>query len=168
MDVLAQVRDVVDRVGAASGHVTLTLDLRHPAHRAAYAAAVAVLQISGVDPDVLARSEGTEAASDAGDSAGPGERAADTRPRDSGAPGPSDSFEGPTATDGSDEYDGHLRRSYADALAELTPDAARQQAVLQATFPHIRELLRDGANVEAVAQIQYRRWVEEHLDALRQ
>jgi hypothetical protein len=61
-----------------------------------------------------------------------------------------------------------LRRSYADALAELTPDAARQQAVLQATFPHIRELLRDGANVEAVAQIQYRRWVEEHLDALRQ
>jgi len=160
MDVLAQARDVVDRVGDAGGLVTLTLDLRNPAHRAAYAAAIAVLHVSGVDPDALVRPADSTALDD-GDSAGSAESApAESRTRNSGEPPSSD---GPNADDGWGADDGQLRRGYADALAALAPDEARQRVVLDATFPRVRELLRDGANVEAVAQIQYRRWVEEHL-----
>jgi len=54
-----------------------------------------------------------------------------------------------------------------EALAELTADEDRQKRIVKETFPRVRELLRDGANVDSVAQIQYRRWSEENLDTLR-
>ena len=69
--------------------------------------------------------------------------------------------------DGEGEEDAALRRSYAEAVSELTPDAGRQARIVRDTFPHIRELLRDGANIAAVAQIQHQRWAEEHPDAAR-
>ena len=36
--------------------------------------------------------------------------------------------------------------------------------MVRETFPRVRDLILDGANVEAVAQIQYRRWVEDNPD----
>ncbi len=144
MDILAQVANVVAQAEAASRQVTLTLDLDQPSHRAAYAAALAVLQVCGADlsePEVSA----------SGAPSSPAARGA--------APGaPATEME---------ELDDELRRRFAAAIAELTPDEAKRAAIVNDTFPRVRELLRDGANVEAVAQIQYRRWLEEHLDAER-
>jgi len=144
MDILAQVANVVAQAEAASRQVTLTLDLDQPSHRAAYAAALAVLRVSGAE---LGRPE-AEAAASAGRSAAQG-----TLP---GAP----AIE-------TDDLDAELRHRFAEAIAALTPDEAKRTAIVNDTFPRVRELLRDGANVEAVAQIQYRRWLEEHLDAER-
>jgi hypothetical protein len=157
MDVLAQASSVVERAEAGSGRVTLTLDLDDASQRAAYAAALAVLQIHGVDPLTLTQ---IGAGAPAGDvDVAPPPRAAQVdaagdAEADAGAPG-------------ADTNDASIRRSYAEALGELAPDATRKDQVLKDTFPRVRELLRDGANVEAVAQIQYRRWNEEHLDTLR-
>ncbi|HEV2122790.1 MAG TPA: hypothetical protein VGW38_08455, partial [Chloroflexota bacterium] len=66
-----------------------------------------------------------------------------------------------------DEQNAQLLKTYADAMSELTADEARRAVIIRDTFPRVAALLRDGANVEAVAQIQYRRWVEENLDTVR-
>ncbi len=155
MDVLAQASSVVERAEAGSGRVTLTLDLDDASQRAAYAAALAVLQIHGIDPLTLTEIGVTDEEA--------GEASVTPPPRAARAGGGGDAAGEP----GVPGTDAALRRSYADALAELAPDDARKDQVLKDTFPRVRELLRDGANVEAVAQIQYRRWQEEHLDTLR-
>ncbi len=175
MDVLAQASNVVEQAEATSGRVTLVLDVDDPAQRAAYAAALAVLQINGLDP--LAFAEVGRA-----DRAGEGlprktplatrEGSLTVEPRlrtapagaPAAAPAPAGSGDDSGANDSADAT---IKRSYSEALSELTPDEARAQQIVRETFPRVRELLRDGANVEAVAQIQYRRWTEEHLDTSR-
>jgi hypothetical protein len=158
MDVLAQALHVVRRAEAARGQITLTLDLDDPGQRAAYAAAVAVLQAHGIDPATLTGPAGEPASA----AAGAGETG--------GRPG-AGAAEEPEWAGGDleelDERDAALRRAYAEALAELTPDERRRQAVLRDTFPRVREVLQNGANVFAVAQIQYQRWIEEHLSGAR-
>lgn len=153
MDVLAQALNVVARAEAATGRVALTLDLNEPAHRAAYAAAIAVLRMSGIDAETLLRPVGD------GDVPDGGPEPLAERGRDSESSAEAES----EAT----TQDAQLRRDYEAALTGLTDDGDRRRAVIDETFPRVRELLRDGANVEAVAQIQYRRWVEDHLDAVR-
>jgi hypothetical protein len=159
MDVLTQALNVVARARAGSGRVTLTLDLAEPAQRAAYAAALAVLEVNGIEADAVVRP-----ADDAAEAAGGDVTGAAVSAR-SGAGAPADDSNAAGDLTG---HDAELRRAYGEALAELTPDEARQAAALAATFPRVRELLRDGANVTAVAQIQYRRWVDEHRDAVRE
>jgi hypothetical protein len=156
VDVLTQALDVVQRAEADSGRVTLTLDLDRPGQRAAYAAAIAVLRISGVDFERLsARHDGDDAAADG---------AADDARDAAGAAG---GESGETGNDGSagaavaDDNVAPLLRSYAEAIGELTPDESRQKRIVKATFSRVRDLLLDGANVEAVAQVQYHRWMEE-------
>jgi hypothetical protein len=155
MDVLSQAMSVVEHAEAGSGRITLTLDLDEPAQRAAFAAAVAVLRINGVDlPELHA------AVLDS-----PALQPAPQGSRGSAAP---DSSPESTQTAGDDaRQDDPVRRSYREAISELTPDKARSSNVVRDTYPRIEDLLRSGANVEAVAQIQYRRWVEEHLDSIR-
>ena len=136
MNVIDQALNVVQRTESLEGPVTLTLDLAVPEHRAALAAALAVLRSLGEDGETLL----AVAVPEAGDAA------------------PEDEAEA-----GSGE-DGRLRADYARAIAELTPDADRQARVVRETFPRVRDLILDGANVEAVAQIQYRRWVEDNPD----
>ncbi|MEY4407922.1 MAG: hypothetical protein RL345_2388, partial [Chloroflexota bacterium] len=36
--------------------------------------------------------------------------------------------------------------------------------IVEDTFPIVRELLRDGVNVENLAQVQYLRWVDAQGD----
>jgi hypothetical protein len=155
MDVLAQALNVVARAEAATGRVALTLDLNEPAHRAAYAAAIAVLRMSGIDAETLLRPVDGDAPP-LSDRATVAEQDAD-----------SDLEPGPGFEPDGGSQDAQLRRDYEAALTSLTDDADRRKAVIDETFPRVRELLRDGANVEAVAQIQYRRWVEDHLGAVR-
>jgi TATA-binding protein-associated factor Taf7 len=165
MDVLDQAMNVAERAEAAAGRVTLTLDLDEPGQRAAYAAALAVLQINGVDVESLALSQPADVVSGETRPAGdrPKEEAAETGSgQDSVEAG-----EGGEESAPDDERDPSIRRSYAEAVSELTTDEARQRAIVRDTYPRVRDLLRDGANVEAVAQIQYRRWAEEHLDTSR-
>ena len=157
MNVIDQARTVVQRTETLEGRITLTLDLDQPEHRAALAAALAVLRALGeTDEPLLAADEG----------AAPGTAA--TAPLS--AP-PADAETGSGAgfeeVAGEDEEDAALRRSYAEAVSELTPDAGRQARIVRETFPRIRELLRDGANIAAVAQIQHQRWAEEHPGAAR-
>ena len=152
MDVLSQALNVAEQAEASSGAATLTFDLRDASHRAAYAAALAVLRISGVDEDALIESAGTGSAlpvvpiESVGEvvEAAPAERA----------------YGGPA-------YEQELRTRYQEAMTTLTPDEASRAQAAKDTFPRVVELLRDGANVEAVAQIQYRRWLEENLDSVR-
>jgi hypothetical protein len=170
MDVLAQASNVVEQAEASHGRVTLVLDLDDSAQRAAYAAALAVLQINGIDPLTLAQV--SDAGGGAAASSGPaskratapdeGDRAHDREPY---APSPAASDGGEDV--GANPVDAAIWRSYVEALGALTPDEARANQIVRETFPRVRELLRDGANVEAVAQIQYRRWTEEHLDTSR-
>jgi hypothetical protein len=176
VDVLEQALNVVEHVeqveqtAGTPQRVALTLDLNHPVHRAAYAAALAVLGVSGVDLDAVARPGGVDATSTV---AGPqfGGTASDaTRRPDATSVDASETARqaaNPSGTDETGDDELRLRGDYAAALAELVPDEARRNAALNDTFPRVRELLRDGANVEAVAQIQYRRWVEEHPDSTR-
>lgn len=151
MDVLAQVACVLQPADVNAGRVTLTLDLDQPEHRAAYAAAVAVLHVNGIDPQTLVFPAGGSQMASTPREALP----VDVSPADTRADG------------GDDEDEARLRRGYLEALAELTPDEDKQRTVLNDTFPRIKELLRDGANVISIAQIQYHRWVEEHLHTLR-
>ena len=144
MDVLSQALNVAEQAEAASGLATLTFDLRDPSHRAAYAAALAVLRISGVDEDELIAGLGA---------GGEGAPAARAVPAVEEIP-----LSG---------YEGELRTRYGAAIKELCPDEVRRDQAIRETFPKVVELLKDGANVEAVAQIQYRRWVEENLDSVR-
>ena len=59
-------------------------------------------------------------------------------------------------------------REFDDAsLRTAVEDAQKRAQAARETFPRVVELLKDGANVEAVAQIQYRRWFEENLDSIR-
>src|SRR6266542_291652 len=150
VDILSQALNVAEQAEAATGSVTLTFDLLNPSHRAAYAAALAVLRIGGVDEDELI------AASEAGGllAGAPAVAANDTAVV--GEVGASDTL-----------YEAELRKRYTDAIKELSPDEARRDQASRETFPRVVELLKDGANVEAVAQIQYRRWVEENLDSVR-
>ena len=61
MDILSQALNVAEQAEAAGGAATLTFDLRKESHRAAYAAALAVLRIGGVDEDELVeRAAGVE------------------------------------------------------------------------------------------------------------
>jgi hypothetical protein len=148
MDVLSQALNVAEQAEAATGAVTLTFDLLNSSHRAAYAAALAVLRISGVDEDELL----------AGIERGPAPPPlADRAP----AEALGDEYVGPAG------FEAELRKRYGEAMTDLSPDEARRAQAAQDTFPRVLELLRDGANVEAVAQIQYRRWVEENLDSVR-
>jgi hypothetical protein len=171
MNVLDQALNVVQRAEALDGQITLTLDLDLPEHRAALAAALAVLRAMGEDGESLlapGQSPGQGAADQAG---APAKEAQADQPRPPEAPGggaPEAGAQAPEEAPGeADEAgdageDDALRQGYLKAVAELTPDSERQASIVRDTFPGIRELLRDGANVEAVAQIQYRRWVEEH------
>ena len=173
MDVLAQASNVVEQAEATSGRVTLVLDVDDPAQRAAYAAALAVLQINGLDPlafTAVGRADRAgeglprkrpPAAREGSLSVEPHLRVA---PAGAPAAAPAGSGDDSGANDSADAT---IKRSYSEALSELTPDEARAQQIVRETFPRVRELLRDGANVEAVAQIQYRRWTEEHLDTSR-
>ena len=157
MDILAQALDVAEQAEAATGLATLTFDLNDPAHRTAYAAALAVLRMSGVDEDALtdaARSPVSAVSSPRATAVAPAEAlAAETDPLEH--------------IEGDATQNAQLWRGYLEALKELSKDEARVATVARDTFGRVVELLRDGANVEAVAQIQYRRWVEEHLDAVR-
>ncbi len=155
MDVLAQALSVAEQAEASSEAVTLHFDLSTPSHRAAYAAALAVLRISGVDEDALIQQIDPPAAF-------VGPRLLDP------------TFESAAVgTEGTDPLDGNpvqiaqLRKEYLEALTDMSPDESRRETVARETFPRIVSLLQDGANIEAVAQIQYRRWVEDHLDAVR-
>ena len=66
MNVIDQALNVVQRTELLEGPVTLTLDLAVPEHRAALAAALAVLRSLGEDGEtLLAGAEGTGAAATA-------------------------------------------------------------------------------------------------------
>jgi hypothetical protein len=145
MDILSQALNVAEQAEAATGSVTLTFDLLNSSHRAAYAAALAVLRISGVDEDeLIALTAGAEPV---------------VLPEE---PASIESvYTGPAG------FEDELRKRYSDAMNDLSPDEARRAQAARETFPRVVELLKDGANVEAVAQIQYRRWVEENLDSVR-
>ena len=149
MDILSQALNVAEQAEAASGATTLTFDLRKESHRAAYAAALAVLRISGVNEDELI---------ELSESGG----AVPIVPVDGVAVST-----GPEAAPPASPYEQELRQRYQEAMTELTPDEAVREKAARETFPRVVELLKDGANVEAVAQIQYRRWVEENLDSIR-
>ena len=171
MDVLTQAASVLDRIeeaersGTGRGQAVLTFDLSEPAQRAAYAAAVAVLYAHGVDPlDVLELHEVEEVST------------ASTNPAATPTGAPADAAAVPSVasrtTPGEDSppvfeadaQDDDLQRAFKEALAELTPDETRRSNVVGATYPRVRDSLRDGANVAAVAQVQYRRWLEEQRD----
>jgi hypothetical protein len=172
MNVVDQALNVVQRAETLDGEVTLTLDLELPEHRAALAAALAVLRAMGEDGASLL-TPGRGAPDQPGAPAGQvsaGQVPAD-QSRSPEAPSGGAVEAGVEATGGApgeaDEAgdageDDAIRQSYVQAVAELTPDAERQARIVRDTFPRVRELLRDGANVAAVAQIQYRRWAEEH------
>jgi hypothetical protein len=152
MNVIDQALTVVQRTESLEGPVTLTLDLAVPEHRAALAAALAVLRSFGEDgASLLAGADGAAVAATA---VAPAPVAA-SEPADADLEG-----DGPAESAG----DNRLRQDYAKAITELTPDADRQGRIVRDTFPRVRDLLLDGANVEAVAQIQYRRWVEDNPD----
>ena len=154
MDILSQALNVAEQAEAASGAATLTFDLRKDSHRAAYAAALAVLRISGVDEDALlelAESRGAVPVVEGGP----------------GAAVPAGGAGTETEAPVSSAYERELRQRYQEAMTDLTPDEASRAQAARETFPRVMELLKDGANVEAVAQIQYRRWVEENLDSIR-
>ncbi|NDF96010.1 MAG: hypothetical protein EB107_09275, partial [Proteobacteria bacterium] len=67
------------------------------------------------------------------------------------------------------EFDRHpmdaaLRRSYTVAVEEIAGEPIRAARIVEDTFPIVRELLRDGVNVENLAQVQYLRWVDAQGD----
>jgi hypothetical protein len=163
MNVIDQARNVVQGTESLEGRVTLTLDLDQPEHRAALAAALAVLRALGDEGESLLAPTPSAGAGPAG--AAP--LGAPPAESETGSAAGAGGVGGEEDESGEDGEDGALRRSYAEAVSELTPDAARQARIVRDTFPHIRELLRDGANVAAVAQIQHQRWAEEHPDAAR-
>jgi hypothetical protein len=167
MNVVDQALNVVQRAESLDGEVTLTLDLDLPEHRAALAAALAVLRAMGEDGAALLTS-GRGAPDQPGAPAG---QVPADQSRSPEAPSGGAAEAGVEATGGAsgeaDEAgdageDDAIRQGYVQAVAELTPDAERQARIVRDTFPRVRELLRDGANVASVAQIQYRRWAEEH------
>ncbi len=163
MNVIDQARSVVQGPESLEGRVTLTLDLDQPEHRAALAAALAVLRALGDEGEsLLAPAVGAGAVP-----AGAAPLSAPPAEGETGSAAGAGGVGGVEEESGEDGEDGALRRSYAEAVSELTPDAERQARIVRDTFPHIRELLRDGANVAAVAQIQHQRWAEEHPDAAR-
>jgi hypothetical protein len=154
MNVIDQALNVVQRTESLEGPVTLALDLAVPEHRAALAAALAVLRSFGEDgASLLAGADGATATATA--VAPAPDAAAASEPADADP-------EGDVTAESAE--DGRLRQDYAKAIAELTPDADRQGRIVRDTFPRVRDLLLDGANVEAVAQIQHRRWVEDNPD----
>jgi len=141
MDVVTQALHVASRVGEPTGIVSLTLDLENPAHRAAYSSALAVLSALGHDPSELG-----------------GET---VEHRVSAAVSVAETFVA--------EFDRHpmdaaLRRSYMVAVEEIAGEPIRAARIVEDTFPIVRELLRDGVNVENLAQVQYHRWVDAQGD----
>lgn len=137
MDVVTQALHVASRVGEPTGIVSLTLDLENPAHRAAYSSALAVLSALGHDPAAL------------------GGDVVDRRT--AAAVSVADQFD-----EGFDHHpmDAALRRSYIVAVEEISGEPVRAARIVEDTFPIVRELLRDGVNVENLAQVQYHRWVD--------
>jgi hypothetical protein len=167
MDVLAQAMNVAEQAEAANGPVTLEFDLRNPSHRAAYAAALAVLRISGIDEDALIAAPGALPPPPALSVPSSGAAAATQAAREPQGAAANDNW-GVVATNAVEEsQNAELRRRYVEAMTDMTPDEDRRRQVARDTFSRVVELLRDGANVDSVAQIQYRRWVEDHLDAVR-
>ncbi len=116
--------------------VTLEFDLDRPSHRAAYAAAVAVL--GTIDNDAAV-----------GHPDGP----ASTREAMGGGNASGSEVE-------SNPVDNAIRRAYRAAVDGIAGDPARVEHVVADTFSVVREILRNGANVEAVAQVQYARWLD--------
>jgi hypothetical protein len=167
MNVIDQARNVVQGTESLEGRVTLTLDLDQPEHRAALSAALAVLRALGDEGESLLAPTPTAATTAGAGPAGAAPLSAPPAEGDTGSAAGAGGGGDEREESGEDGEDGALRRSYAEAVSELTPDAARQARIVRDTFPHIRELLRDGANVAAVAQIQHQRWAEEHPDAAR-
>lgn len=168
-DVLEQAISIVRHVEAAGGRISLNLDLDQPGHRAALAAALTVLRAMGEDSRMLLAPDGNATIAEAPvpvpDTAL--DTDLDTDVDEAEAPrwmaGDHDESDG----ERDEEGDAVLRRDFAAAVAILTTDTERQAAVVRDAFPRIRDLLRDGVNVESVAQIQYRRWLEENLDTVR-
>ncbi|MBU6289269.1 MAG: hypothetical protein ACKO2D_11130 [Chloroflexota bacterium] len=140
MDVVSQALHVA--AGAADAAVdsvvSLDFDLDLPAHRAAYAAAIAVLAAFGERPDGIAMPVPSRAEHQVGPSA--------VALLDAG----------PSLS----PLDEALRTAYSAALDELSGDPARSIRVVADTFPHVLDVLRDGANIEGVAHVQYMRWSE--------
>lgn len=140
MDVVSQALHVAAGASESADNriVSVDFDLDRPAHRAAYAAAMAVLAAFGEKPEraVLPVPSRTPSMTDneavAFLDAGP-----ETNPLDEA-----------------------LRRSYLSAIEELAGDPTKAIRAVADTFPMIREVLRDGANVEGVAQVQYMRWMD--------
>lgn len=172
-DVLEQAISIVRHVEAAGGRISLNLDLDQPGHRAALAAALTVLRAMGEDSRCLLAADGDAPIAKA---AVPTPDAGldldvDTDLDEAEAPqlmaSDDDERDDERDHDGDDEGDAVLRRGFTAAVANLTTDTERQATIVRDAFPRIRDLLRDGVNVESVAQIQYRRWLEENLDAVR-
>ena len=141
MDVVTQALHVASRVGEPAGIVSLTLDLEIPAHRAAYSSALAVLSSLGHDPSEL------------------GGEAVEHR-----VPAPVTVADQFGAEVDRHPMDAALRRSYTVAVEEIAGEPIRAARIVEDTFPIIRELLRDGVNVENLAQVQYHRWVDAQGD----
>lgn len=155
MNILDQALSVVQHVEASGGRISLNLDLDQPGHRAALAAALAVLKATGETSELLLAPDDSEALQD-----GPA-----AEPRRALVLGPA--LEGMEGDESEPEQEAAMRRDFTAAVAMLTNDVERQTAVVRDTYPRVRDLLRDGVNVEAVAQIQYRRWLEDNLDTVR-
>lgn len=138
MDVVSQALHVAARAAdsAVDSVVSFEFDLELPAHRAAYAAAMAVLASFGEGPNGIAMPVPTRpvATVDAVAILDPGHELT--------------------------PLDEALRRAYVAAIDELSGDPVRTVRLVADTFPHVRDVLRDGANVEGVAHVQYMRWSE--------
>ena len=140
MDVVSQALHVAAGASdtAVDSVVSLDFDLELPAHRAAYAAAMADLASFGETPEGVAMPvpprvlRAVDAESVAVLDVGP-----EVNPLDEA-----------------------LRRSYLAAMDELAGDPAKAVRAVSDTFPMVRDVLRDGANVEGVAHVQYMRWTD--------
>ena len=143
MDVVSQALHVAANASDPSDNqvVSLEFDLDLPAHRAAYAAAMAVLAAFGEAPEGIAMPVPARYADAA--SAPEGESTA--------------GFGLPAEGDPLDEAN---RRAYRAAMDDLVGDPTRAQRAVADTFPLVRDILRDGANIEGVAQVQYMRWTD--------
>jgi hypothetical protein len=145
MDVVSQALHVA--AGAAVDRVvTVDFDLDLPAHRVAHAAAMAVLAAYGESPDGIA-----VARSSVGGLPVPSRPEPLLDPVAVALMGTGPSL---------NPLDEALRRAYSAALDELSGDPARAVRIVADTFPHVLDVLRDGANVEGVALVQYMRWSE--------
>ena len=140
MDVVSQALHVAAEASetAIDSIVSLDFDLELPAHRAAYAAAMAVLASFGEAPEGMALPVPTRLSTAVDvESVAILDVAPEVNPLEEA-----------------------LRRAYLAAMDELAGDPAKAARAVGDTFPIVREVLRDGANVEGVAHVQYMRWTD--------